>query len=120
MKQFAVPQLELITPSVVKRPLFLSFIITLVIILTSGIYYIFAQPVIPLFYTLARPAQSLASKEWLFLFPSISFSMSVLHVLIMHWFRNMEPLLLVLFARTGLLLQVVLLGAVLRIIYITL
>ena len=120
MKQFTAPQLELITPDVVKRPLFLSFIITLVIILTAGGYYLFAQPVLPIFYTLARPAQTLAGKEWLFIFPSISFAMSILHVLLVHWLRSLEPILLILFTRTGLLLQIILLAALLRIIFITL
>jgi hypothetical protein len=120
MKQFTAPRLELITPDVVKRPLFASFVISLVVILTAGVYYIFAQPVLPIFYTLARPAQTLASKEWLFVFPSISFAMSVAHVLIVHWLRTLEPILLVLFARTGLVLQIILLAALLRIVFITL
>ncbi len=119
MPTFVVPRLELITPEVAKRPLFISFGITLAIIISSGAYYIFAQPELPLLYTLARPNQALIGKEWIFLFPSISFLLSVLHVVIVHLMRELEPILLVTFARSGLVLQILLLAEVLRIVYIT-
>lgn len=111
---------SLITPPNVKKPLNLSFIITLIIIVSSGAYYIISQPELPLFYTLALSSQVLAPKEWLFLLPSLSFFFSLLHVLIVHWFNELEPILLVTFVRVGLLLQLLLLVEVCRIIYITL
>jgi hypothetical protein len=120
MQKFALPHLEIITPEVVKKPLYLSFLATLLIIIISGVYYVFSQPEIPLLYTLARPNQALVSKEWLFLLPSISFVLSVLHVFIIHWLRELEPILLSTFVGAGLLLQVVLLADIVRIVYITL
>jgi hypothetical protein len=112
-------EFALVTPNVVKKPLFACWVLTLLMIFVSGGYFFIAQPELPVFYTMARPAQSLVPSVWLFVFPTISILMSFIHIGIAHWMRSMDNLLLIIFTRTGLALQLVLFIALLRLIWVT-
>jgi hypothetical protein len=106
-------------PSIVHRPLLVAVFLSGLLLLFSTIYFVIAQPVIPLFYTLARPSQQLVPKAWLFLFPGLSLILNALHIQVMHWLKNHDEVLLILFAWVGVAFQVMLCLALLRIILIT-
>lgn len=68
--------------------------------LITLVMYFRLQPQVPLFYSLARPAQHLVAKEWLFLLPGISFAISFLHLSIARLAKKTNSLLLKIFAWT--------------------
>ena len=80
--------------------------------------YFRLQPEIPLFYSLALPEQQLARKEWIFLFPLLSFAISTGHLFITHWCREYSPMLLKLLGWVTLSLQIVLAISMIRILII--
>ncbi len=102
-----------------KQPLLLCVACTGLITVASTLYYFFAQPVIPLLYSLARPDQALVAKEWIFLFPVIALSITLIHSILISLFRDLEKLVLRLFAWMTLVMQVFLFLTMMRIIIIT-
>jgi hypothetical protein len=103
----------------IKQPLLLCVAVIGLISIISTLYYFFSQPIIPLFYSLARPDQALTSKEWIFLFPAIALLITLLHSILLSLFKDLEKLVLRLFAWTTLVLLSFLLLALIRIIIIT-
>jgi len=106
-------------PKVIKKPIFIAWAIALVISLTSIIYYFISQPQLPLFYSLAGKSDQLAQKEFIFLFPLISFVMNFSHLLVIKILKNYSSLMLKLFAFTTTILQGLFLLSLLRIVIIT-
>lgn len=102
-----------------KSLLFSAFGLSLLQIVIATAGFIFMQPEIPLFYSLPRLDQQLAPKIWIFLFPIMSLLVNGVHAVLIGLESQRESLLLVLFARITLILQIMLLLAVLRIVYIT-
>lgn len=106
-------------PVSVKKQLLLSFYLTVAITLAAMVYYFISQPQLPFFYTLPLPEQALGPKEWLFFFPSASFLITLLHMIIISIYHDLTAILLKLFALMTAVIQVVLLLALIRIILIT-
>jgi len=118
--QFKVAELPVFIqpPAWVKTPFRFSYLITLGLILSVLIYYFRIQPIVPLYYSLAQPAQQLAPKEWLGLFPAISLLITVLHLGIVQKNKEYDHLLIQLFSWTTVVIQVLLALALFRIIMI--
>jgi hypothetical protein len=108
----------LFIPQSVKTPFLIIYLSTLISALVTLTFYFRTQPVIPIFYSLAEPIQHLAAKEWLFIFPVISLLISAIHTGLMKIMDKSEQLLLTLFAWTTVVIQMILLLALLRIVYI--
>lgn len=105
-------------PKFVKTPFLLVYLLTLVSSLTTLVFYFRAQPQIPIFYSLPEPAQHLAPKEWLFLFPGLAVLSTVIHIAITKSITHTDRLLVILFSWSLVVVQVVLVLALFRIIYI--
>lgn len=116
--QFRMESWDQLSASI-KRPLLLCVAFTGLITIVSTLYYFFAQPEVPIFYSLARPEQALSPKEWVFLFPGISLVITLLHSILISLFKELERLILRLFAWMTLLMQGFLFLTLLRIIIIT-
>jgi uncharacterized membrane protein len=100
------------------KPLRFSIVINLVIFGLSLIFYPRLQPEIPLFYSLADANDQLVNKQWLFLLPSLSLAINIIHLILIRVLKKLDDLILALFAWSTVILEVVLLLIVLRIIYI--
>lgn len=118
MYNSSVTQKFLFIPQAIKTPFLLVYLSSLFSVLITLTLYFRTQPIVPIFYSLAEPAQHLANKEWLFLFPTLSIGISILHTLLLKLIAKAEPLLIKLFAWTSVVIQVVLLLAIMRILYI--
>lgn len=106
-------------PKEVKLNLLISFYLTILITLVATVYYFLSQPVLPFFYTLPLQQQALGPKEWLFFFPVFSFSITLIHMVVISIFQDLESLVLKLFAHMTAVVQVVLLLALVRVLIIT-
>lgn len=106
-------------PVSIKKKLAYSFYLTTLITLISTALYFLVQPEIPLFYTLPQEHQALAPKIWLAVFPSISFLVTLIHMIALSFFYDLEELLQNLFATTTLAIQALLLLALVRILLVT-
>lgn len=106
-------------PQSIKRPLFISWVLLLLMIIVTGIYFFIAQPELPIFYSLATKQDQLASKAFLFLFPLISFITNLIHLTLIKVLKNYSLVMLQLFVGVTVGLQVMLLFALLRIVLIT-
>lgn len=105
-------------PKFVKTPFLLVYLLTLISSLVTLVFYFRAQSEVPIFYTLAEPAQQLAPKEWLFLFPGLSALSTFLHVVITKSIANSDRLLVSLFSWSTVIIQLIFTLALLRIVYI--
>ena len=105
--------------SVVKLPLQISVAVTGLITISTTTFYFFAQPVLPIFYSLARPDQALVEKEWIFLFPALSLLITLTHIVCSSLFGSLNKLVLRLFAWMTVILQFCLALIVIRLIIIT-
>jgi len=103
-----------------KTPFKISWLITSLTALVSLVLYFRLPPQIPLFYSLALAEQQLAAKEWIFLFPVFSALVNGGHLLILKSIKNYEALIIKLFTGSTVLVQVVLLLAMGRILWIIL
>lgn len=108
-----------LVPKEVKTQLLLSLYVTVVITLVATVYYFVAQPVLPFFYTLPLPKQALGPKEWLFFFPVFSFLITLLHMIVISIYQDLETLVLKLFANMTSVVQIVLLLSLIRVVIIT-
>lgn len=102
----------------VRKVLLVAIVFTGIITLISSIFYFLSQPVIPLMYSLPRPEQSLVPKIWIFLFPVISLTISVLHIFLIGKFKNLDELILKMFAWSTVFLQLILGAILIRMIVI--
>jgi len=105
-------------PEFIKVPFLLSYICLLTSYLAVLVFYFRLPPVVPLFYSLAQPAQQLAQKEWIFLFPILLTFLTVGHLSLINLFHDFERLLLQLFSWTTLTMNILVLAAIMRIIVI--
>lgn len=105
-------------PTFIKTPMLLIILASLLLSLASLVYYFQIQPVIPLFYTLPQQEDHLVPKEWLFLFPLLSTCITFVHAAIILRIQAFEKVLLTLFTWTTLVIQILLLLAFFRIIFI--
>lgn len=105
-------------PRHLRRPFLISFLLSALGTLFTLVVYFPLQPVVPLFYSLARPEQHLVAKEWIFLLPAISWVISLGHLSLAKLMRNADLILIKMFVWTTVVMQVVLTIALLRIILI--
>jgi len=103
-------------PRFARTPFLISYLISLATMLLVLVFYFRTQPVIPLFYTLPQPAQQLAAKEWLFLFPLVITLITAFHLSLVQTFSASNRLLLQLFSWTTILIQVMFGLALVRIV----
>ncbi len=106
------------TPRYVRVPFLISYLCTFTLTLFVLVFYFRVQPQVPLFYSLARPAEHLASKEWLFLIPAISGAISFIHLMIINLFHEYERLLIQLFSWSTVGIQIILSLALFRVLLI--
>lgn len=105
-------------PQFIKTPMLLIILITFSLSLATLVYYFQIQPIIPLFYTLPQQEEHLVAKEWLFLFPILSTLITFIHAAIILRVQAYERVLLTMFTWGTLVIQVLLLLAFARIIFI--
>ncbi len=105
-------------PRFLRTPFLLSFLCTCVVFLSFLIFYVILQPVVPIFYSLSQPENYLAPKEWLLVFPVTSFLITFVHLYLLHYLRQYEKVIQQLFAWMTVLMQVLLMIAFFRIIFI--
>jgi hypothetical protein len=105
-------------PRYLRTPFIICLLFTTLSLLLSFIALTSYQPVIPLWYSLARPSEQLAGKEWLFVLPGISAGITFLHWLVIQQTRLYNTLLLKLFAWVTVLLLLILLLALIRILVV--
>ncbi|MCA9370069.1 MAG: hypothetical protein H6774_01615 [Pseudomonadales bacterium] len=103
-----------------KLPLIIATVLASLCSIICILYVLYAQPVLPIFYSLASASAQLAPKYWLLLLPGISVTMLFVHASIARAFQTYSPLIVRLFLWVTVLLQVALLLAAVRIISITL
>lgn len=106
-------------PQSVKTPLNISWVLFLLLLLISTIYFFLSQPQIPLNYTVARQEDQLVHKSFLFMFPAVSLTINIVHSLLIRVLKQYSNVLIKLFAGTTLGLQVLLAIAFIRIVLIT-
>lgn len=106
-------------PRTIKKQLLWSFYATTVITLITTVFYFFAQPELPFFYTLPVESQALAPKWWLLIFPTISLTITLLHMILLGVLHDLDEMALRLFAHATLIIQSILALSVFRIIIIT-
>ena len=103
----------------IKPLLFVAYGLTLLQLIIASAGFIFLQPELPIFYSLPRLDQQLSAKAWIFVFQVISLLINTVHTVLIGLESKRESLLLVLFSRITVIIQVVLFLAVVRIVYIT-
>ena len=97
----------------IKPLLFVAYGLTLLQLIIASAGFIFLQPELP------PLDQQLSAKAWIFVFPVISLLINTVHTVLIGLESKRESLLLVLFSRITVIIQVVLFLAVVRIVYIT-
>jgi uncharacterized membrane protein len=102
----------------IRFQLSLSWLISLLMLLATAIFYFRLQPQVPLFYSLARPEQYLTSKEWIFILPGLSIIMNLIHFFIAQIANKTNSLILQIFAWVSVGLEFILGLALLRILFI--
>ncbi len=108
-----------IIPKEIQTPITVSWILFFLSLVTTIIFYFLAQPELPLFYTVATKQDQLAPKLLLFIFPTVSLFINVLHFFIFRILQKYSAILLKLFVGTTIGLQILLGFALFRIILIT-
>lgn len=102
----------------VRRALLVSWLISFSTILGLLAVYFVLQPEVPLFYSAGQPEAYLARKEWLFVFPSLSFGINIIHVGWLQYLRQYKKVLADIFAWTTVSLQLLISIGLIRIIWI--
>lgn len=101
-------------PEYIQTPIRLSIFATLIILAIILISLSFIQPVVPLFYSLSEPEQQLAGKHWLLLLPALSLIFNFIHLGIIKLTKQLDQLVIKLYAWSGLVVQAILLMITLR------
>lgn len=108
-----------LVPLDVKKEALISLYLTAAITLAAVVYYFVAQPQLPIFYTLPLASGALANKAWMLLFPVISFLITLLQLIMIGIFKDLDVLILKLYAWMTAFIQAMLLLVVFRIMLIT-
>lgn len=106
------------TPNFLQVPFQLSFLLSSVTALFLLVFFFRIQPIVPIFYSLADPADFLASKIWLLIFPVLAFTISFGHLFLIKMLYQHQKIIPTLFAWSTVAVQVLILLELLRIIYI--
>ena len=102
-----------------RWPLLISLTLTVISTAMTIIYLSFAQPVLPILYTLTQPEQTLVIKWWLLLIPAFSLLFSLIAHVLHLTLLSLDRFVLQLFAWFTVFTQTTLLFAPIRIISIT-
>lgn len=105
-------------PQKFKIPILISILVTFITSFSAATFYFTIQPIIPLMYTLALPEQQLVNKEWIIIFPALSFTFNFFNLISLNMMKKYKKVLLQIFSWTTVLLQLLLLIAMIRIIII--
>jgi len=105
-------------PKYLKAPFQLSFLFSSGMSLFLLISYFRLQPTVPLYYSLAEPTDYLVDKQWLILFPLISFLITIGHALLIKSLFHHEKIIPQLFAWCTVAIQILLTLELVRIVYI--
>lgn len=105
-------------PRIVRTPFLIASLISASLTLTALTLFFRLPPQIPLFYSMARPEQYLANREWIFVFPCFSFLVTIGHMVLARIVWKLDEFLLQMFAWITVLVQVLLALAMIRIIMI--
>lgn len=97
----------------------LSWVFSGLLTLVALVHYYFAQPELPIFYSLATKQDQLANKLFVFLFPLISFTIAATHSVIFRALEEHSQIIKKLFSGVTLGLVLLLCIAYIRIIIIT-
>lgn len=102
-----------------RIPLLCSLALTILSTTITIIYVSFAQPILPILYTLTRPEQTLTDKWWLLLIPTFSLLFSLIAHVLHLTLTTLDRFILQLVAWFTVFTQVTLLLGLIRIISIT-
>ncbi len=105
-------------PKYLRTYFILSLLSSCALTLVVTIAYFRLQPVIPIFYSLGEPTDYVADKVWLFFFPAFSFTITILHLVILPTLRSYNRVMNQLFGWVTLTLQALCIVAAIRIIFI--
>jgi len=105
-------------PAFIRTPFLLSYILVLSTALAGLVTFFRIQPIIPLFYSLARPADWLAPKVFMFIIPIAMAIITLGHLALLYRVRNYDQLLLQLFAWTTFAINLILALSLIRILTI--
>ncbi len=111
-------RLSIRLPRAVRPAFFISYALSSLSILIVLTVLFTLQPVVPMFYTLPTPEQQLVPKEWLLLFPAVSFFISLGHTLLVNHLYRYEAVIGYIFGWVTVVIQVMLLLSMARIIWI--
>lgn len=107
-------------PSTLKSPLKYSLLLTGIITFLCVSTVFFLQPQIPLFYSMPTASEQLASRYWILLFPALSLTITVLHIILTGLFSKTEEAVLRLFCWLTVVVQVLVLAVVCRLLVLVL
>lgn len=105
-------------PKYLRTYFVVSLIASCLLTLFVTISYFRLQPVVPIFYSLGEPTDYVADKTWLFFFPAFSFTVTILHLLILPTLRSYHKVMNQLFGWVTLMMQALCIVAAVRIILI--
>jgi len=108
-----------IIPKSVQTPISITWILFLLFLVSTIIYFFLSQPELPMFYSVATRQDQLVPKAFLFLLPGISLIINVVHFFIIKSLQKFSVVLLQLFVWTTIIFQVLIGFALFRIILIT-
>lgn len=102
-------------PKYLRTPILISLLFgsAMIVLYISVLFSL--QPVIPLFYSLARIDQHLADKELLIIFPIISFLITMIHFGMIQLFKFLDTILLKIFTWMTVFIQILLAISMIRI-----
>jgi len=101
-------------PKRMHRPFIVSMLLATITIIFSIIIYSLDQPKIPLFYSLSQARDHLASKQWVFLLPSLAIIVNIVNFSTIKLFQNTNKLILLLMANTTVFFQLICLATIIR------
>ncbi len=105
-------------PKKVRKPIYWCFVILLILTIGSVVFYPNLQYQIPIFYSLTKSSDQLVSKKWIFLFPSLCLSIILVNTAFICLVKNLENVVVKLFAWTTFGLQIILAMIFIRLILI--
>lgn len=107
-------------PNTLKSPLKYSLLLTGIITFLCVSTVFFLQPDIPMFYSMPTASEQLASRYWILLFPALSLTITVLHIILTGLFNKSEEAVLRLFCWLTVVLQIFILAVVIRLLVLVL
>lgn len=105
-------------PKQIQKPIYWCFIVLLILTVGSVVFYPSLQYQIPIFYSLTKSTDQLVSKKWIFLFPSLCLAVILINTALICLVKNLENIIIKLFAWATFGLQIILAMIFIRLILI--